>query len=45
MKKNTTSISEIITDICSIIDVKNVIAGSIFGSCMIGLLGVFMILN
>ncbi len=31
--------------ICDIIEVKNIIAGTIFGSGLIGLLGVFMILN
>lgn len=45
MRRSTTSISEIITDILSELNVKNIIAGSIFGSCMIGVLGVLMILN
>lgn len=39
MKRTTT------TSINEIIDMKNIIAGTIFGSGLIGLLGVFMILN
>ena len=38
MRKSTTTISDII-------DVKNIIAGTMFGSCMIGLFGIFMILH
>lgn len=37
MRKSTTTISDII-------DVKNIIAGTMFGSCMIGLFGIFIIL-
>jgi len=38
MRRNTTTISDIV-------DVRNIIAGTMFGSCMIGLFGVFMLLH
>lgn len=37
MRRNSTTISDII-------DVRNIIAGTMLGSCMIGLYGVFMLL-
>ncbi len=39
MRRTTT------TTISDIIDVKNIIAGTIFGSGLIGLFGIFMILH
>lgn len=43
--QKTTTISEIITDVLAYVEVKNVICGTLFGSCMIGLAGVLMILK
>lgn len=37
-RKNTTTINDIV-------NVKNIIAGTLFGCCMIGFLGVVMILR
>ncbi len=43
--QKTTSISEIVTDILATVNVKNVICGSLLGSCIVGLTGVMMILK
>lgn len=40
-----TTISEIITDILSTVNVKTIINGTLMGACMIGLTGVLMILK
>lgn len=38
MRKNTTTISDII-------DARNIIAGTMIGSCLIGLYGIIMLLH